>query len=221
MINPFALKMAMPPKFRCPKDMQWHLQKVFDGEYDIPLAGDAYRIIDLGANCGAFAIWAAHRWPGSEIFCYEPIPDTFEYLRQNVAKLKGQAESIRIFEAAITGTGPGYAQMSIGVNNCGEASLHNMQVDSGVFVTVPTLPPSSLTLAHILKLDVEGSELGILEQLVGVEQRTYWAILVEYHSPEIRLGIEQLLAPKYRLVKADVASPFRGTICYMNQKITG
>src|SRR5882672_4703641 len=41
-------------------------------------------IIDVGANQGQFAIAAAHRFPMAKIYSFEPVPDIFEKLQNNV-----------------------------------------------------------------------------------------------------------------------------------------
>ncbi|MBM0231729.1 FkbM family methyltransferase [Micromonospora sp. STR1_7] len=44
-------------------------------------------IIDVGANIGMFTLFAAQRWPTARIFSFEPIPDVFQALSENVADL--------------------------------------------------------------------------------------------------------------------------------------
>ncbi|HEX5405294.1 MAG TPA: FkbM family methyltransferase [Pseudonocardiaceae bacterium] len=48
-------------------------------------------IFDIGANIGLFAIFAAERWPGSHIVCFEPVPEVFDVLRRNIADIPGAA----------------------------------------------------------------------------------------------------------------------------------
>lgn len=65
----------------CPQNIRPFLEKVFSGEYDVGIyLPPKTRIIDLGANFGSFALWAAHRWPGSEIQAFEPHPEVFKVL---------------------------------------------------------------------------------------------------------------------------------------------
>lgn len=209
--------MKMPANFQCPKDMVGHLKKVFDGEYDIPglnpRPGHAFKILDLGANCGAFALWALSRWPGSTVTCYEPMPTAYNYLVQNLSGVRAQATLVN---AAVTGREPGHAPMHVGKYNIGEASLlSHMGTDT---VEVATVPPRDLPAADILKLDIEGSELEVLFYLVGFEQRSYSAILLEYHSEPIRRALDAILKD-YTLVAADIACPGRGTLCYVHSAL--
>jgi len=48
-------------EFACQDDLIPHLQEVLQGEYEIPLFGPQ-RILDVGANCGAFSLWAQRRF---------------------------------------------------------------------------------------------------------------------------------------------------------------
>jgi len=45
-------------------------------------------IFDVGANIGQTATAYAKAFPGSEIYCFEPIQETFDQLEQNVKKYK-------------------------------------------------------------------------------------------------------------------------------------
>jgi tRNA G46 methylase TrmB len=60
----------------------WHV--FFASEY---AARESYhRVIDLGANIGAFAIWIAGRLPKAKILAVEPFPPTFDRLKANVQR---------------------------------------------------------------------------------------------------------------------------------------
>lgn len=216
-----ATKIPMPADFECPINMVEHLEKVFAGEYDIPLniQVGTFKIIDLGANCGAFSIWAARRWPGSQIFAYEPVPETFGYLTRNIMR-NGDCH-VNATQAAVYGLENSTVLMRLGKNNCGEASLFPMgRLASTDFLEVPTLAPVNLPEADIIKLDIEGSELDVLFQLITVERRRYTAILLEYHSEAIRRALDTILCD-YCLLKADIAEPERGTLCYVEKRFIG
>lgn len=207
--------MEMPSEFSCPENIRHHLAKVFHGEYEIPInTTRPLRILDIGANCGAFALWAANRWPDSEIFCYEPVPETFEYLMQNIKDNK----KIYPEQVAVCGTYPSQVPVYLGKNNCGEASIFFCKAQQEVPVLVPSIPAVMLPHADIIKLDVEGAELDILFNLIGLQQRDLLAVLLEYHSEPLRRSIDAILK-NYEIIKADIAEVGRGTLCYVNSKI--
>jgi FkbM family methyltransferase len=46
---------------------------------------DSAVVVDVGANVGLFTLYVTARWPGARVLAVEPIPDTFEALRANLA----------------------------------------------------------------------------------------------------------------------------------------
>jgi hypothetical protein len=78
-IDPIALQARFSVEMRCPAEMACHLAQVLDGEYESKYVGKRLRVLDIGANAGAFSIWAAHHWPGSTIDAYEANPGTFGF----------------------------------------------------------------------------------------------------------------------------------------------
>lgn len=208
------MKITIEVPFVCPDSIRPHLESVFSGEYEVPLYGLTNPVIlDIGANVGAFAIWAHHRWPGSIIHAYEPSPTNFIYLMGNTERLQG----IHVYEQGI-GV-PGFRVLFNGRNNCGENSLfapHDGMTDIGIHVEVKD--PLSLPEANMLKVDTEGCELEILEPLIGAG-RKFDAIMLEYHRIKDRLLIDALLADyDYTLVGAHIYSPGRGVVRYLNKK---
>jgi len=81
-------------EFTCPMDCLAGVGEVWSGQYALP-AGSRVTgtpvILDIGANCGAFTLWAKLHWPGAPITAYEPQPDIFNYLAANVGSLPGVA----------------------------------------------------------------------------------------------------------------------------------
>jgi len=192
--------------------MVWHLKKVFAGEYDIPCNGTKLKILDLGANCGAFSVWASHRWPGCIVECYEPHPETYKDLIDNVAFYP----NITAHRWAIGK--PGMRPLFDGPNNCGEASLQSMDNNPlpqlGRHVEVRD--PLSLPEADIIKLDIEGSEWEVLEPLIK-GGRTFKAVLLEFHNEDLRVKIDRLLETDYRLVSINLVNYKIGTVCYVHK----
>ena len=59
------------------------VEEVLRGEYESGYTGERLTVLDIGANIGAFSLWAAHRWPGCTINAYEPNPATFALLERS------------------------------------------------------------------------------------------------------------------------------------------
>lgn len=197
--------------FICPESIRSHLEQVFEGEYDIPLHGMGMRVLDLGANCGAFSIWASHRWPNCQITAYEPHPKTFDILTKNMKNYpnvtcinKGVGEA-------------GWKILHDGKNNCGEMSLERNLTTRSTGVHVEIIDAFELPPAEFIKLDIEGSEYHVLPKLIE-SGRKFSAIMYEYHNEEIRRKIDGLLED-YQLVSSKVSGLMgRGTACYIHKE---
>lgn len=203
----------LPEGFKCEESLVVHLEKIFDGEYDIPInAQTEIVVIDAGANVGAFSLWAAGRWPGCTIHAYEPHPETFKTLCENI---KLSHEKIIPYNC---GLGPkGFVPLYEGVNNSGEASIFpGNAVAKGTGRHVEIIDPLLIPEAHILKMDTEGCEVDILEPLIKVG-RKFAAVMFEWHTIEDRRILDTLLSD-YVLIKSVVAwHPAIGTANYIHK----
>ncbi|HTE78532.1 MAG TPA: FkbM family methyltransferase, partial [Xanthobacteraceae bacterium] len=143
----------MQPAFKIPEAMAVHVEQIQRGEYDV--AGyhpSRPTILDVGANIGGFAIWAAKRWPGCEVFCYEPVPETFLLLKANIEALKSTGGNGQIHPHNVAIGDPARTKMYLGRNNCGEASFFDLGFQQKATVEVVTWPPKEMPAAQILKL---------------------------------------------------------------------
>lgn len=168
----------------CPDNLLG-LHEVLDGAYDIVgLELDPGEVIlDLGANIGAFAVWASKRFPGARIHCYEPVPENFERLTVNVAGIPSVAVMDR---AAVIGDDTAITvRIAPGRCNDGEWSCRDdkgIAHDAGRAIEVSAVAASKLPRCAVLKIDTEGCEREILEgyrYLSGCK-----ALMLEWHSLE-------------------------------------
>ena len=200
--------------FKCPENMTHHLKKVFEGEYDIPVnttkSVPGMRILDVGANCGAFTLWAYHRWPLCKIESYEPHPESFKLLKENTDTLWC------VGKHNVAVGNPGVKILYNGVNNLGEATLK--EASGGASFTgqhVNVISPLEMPIADILKMDTEGCEVEILEPLIDAG-REFRAVMFEYHSINDRRKLDRLLMD-YVLIGSEVYTPGRGVMKYVHR----
>lgn len=203
------------PYFVCEDTITTHLARVFEGEYDVPLVytNEQPIVLDLGANFGAFSVWASHRWPGCSVYSYEPNPEIFPDLERNVSFYSG----VKAFNQGV-GT-PGMRVLGKGLENTGERSFHrvaNNPAPLGQHCEV--IDPLSLPVARVIKLDIEGCETEVLVPLIE-SGRTFDAIMFEFHNREIRLRLEDLLRKDYVLTGASLYSPDLGVLRFLNRKV--
>ena len=186
------------------------VREVLLGEYDLDYNHPAPVVLDIGANVGAFAVWALHRWPGAVVHCYEPLPDNFAMLQANVAHLGD-----RVVPHNVAIGDPTHTKLFLGQNNCGEGSFFQLGEQRDDYVEVVTQPASVLPPADIVKIDTEGSEVEILSRLERIE---FDVVLLEYHSDALRRAVDQLLAD-YVLMGAAVHSYQRGVLKYVHRRL--
>lgn len=194
-----------------------HCDDVLAGVYDLPIVyeGKPPIVIDIGANVGAFAIWASQKWPGCCLFCYEPIPDNYDTLMDNTAHLQHCLR--RNVGVRMCG---GQMEIAEGAFNCGEWSCQpGINKETGKRMVVPCIPAADIPRGNILKIDTEGCELEILKALWDAGRSAEFSvILLEWHRESDRLEIDQLLKDNYQLCGAVCNQPERGVAKYVWRK---
>lgn len=179
----------------CPDNLLG-LHEVLDGAYDIAgltlEPGD--RILDLGANIGAFAVWAARRFPGTVIECYEPEPTNFARLVQNTSILSSY--SVTTHRVAVVGHSGEFTKLAPGRYNDGEWSTHvdDPNHDAARAIVVQSIPASGLAPCALLKVDTEGCEREILESYRHLESCK--AVMLEWHSHEDYVWMMRFMSQK-------------------------
>lgn len=156
---------------------------------------DAYRVpaedvagglvVDVGANIGSFALWAAAA--GAElVVAYEPEPSNAARLRSHVER---NAAAVLVEEVAVTGKG-GQARISPALPGAeGDAHLVDDHED-GTDVPAVALRAAILGALAIngfrevavLKIDTEGAEYEMLEDIASVLPLVRRLVL-EFHGP--------------------------------------
>jgi len=69
-------------------------------------------IVDIGANMGSFAVYAAQSRPDARIFCYEPEQQNFRLLKQNI-EINGLEGRVSVFHCAVASHN-GRRQLAVG-----------------------------------------------------------------------------------------------------------
>lgn len=142
-------------------------------------------IIDCGASIGVATVYLATMYSGAHVFAFEPNPESFRYLEQNVSRLR--ESSVDLFQAALgatTSRADLFMSDSIGSLR---ASLRSDRTAWTRRISVPVQRLSELLhqLARIdlVKMDIEGAEFAVLSELneAGVLGKPLYYI-VEYHN---------------------------------------
>ena len=172
----------------------WDAYKTLAGGYDIPFLKfeGVPRVIDIGANAGAFCMWAKQKWPGCPIRAFEPQPEMWPYFYANtdgqvalVQKAVWPESPVELFTKKKNGllTGP----VKYGYHD-------------GESIKVEAVHPNTLPECEILKVDTEGGEIPILKHYRYKPS----VILVEAHCETDRQKIEKMLNTDYEWVLGEL-----------------
>jgi FkbM family methyltransferase len=150
------------------------------GEYAAPgfeiRAGD--RVVDCGANVGAFAVWAAKA--GGTVEAYEPHPETFGWLRRNTAGL-----TVRCIQAGVVAVPPSEGTVRLEVGSSADTQ-HTLGGSSsgGPSIEVPAVPLADAIGegCDLLKIDTEGAEFDLLGATPDEALRRARRIACEVHD---------------------------------------
>lgn len=156
------------------------------------------RWIDLGANVGAFSVWAAAQ--GCSVQAFEPDPDSFTLLEKNIAINRLAIKARRA--AVVVGQG---GERSFFTNDAKGNVWRNSllkQWRGGRTIQVPTVAVESVFDGSHVKMDIEGSEFEILEQadLSKIGDLVFeWSFDIDPSIPRFAAAIKRLRS-EFRLV---------------------
>jgi FkbM family methyltransferase len=164
-----------------------------NGEYDVPglTLGPGDVVLDVGAHQGFFACYAALK--GARVHAYEPDPDNYALLLENVAR-NGLGVSVEAHNTAV-GAATGRVQlygldaMGGGMNSTSDAYArvtgHRVREarDVPCLSVADMLAPFAEGRIALFKLDVEGAELEILRALPAAAAASIDSFALEYHEP--------------------------------------
>ena len=140
-------------------------------------------IVDVGANVGSFAVYAAQSCPDARIYCYEPEEQNFGLLKRNV-QINGLDARVSTFQCAVASS-HGRRELSVG-----SSPLNSFHVPSRgerrQMVDCTTLPlilaDQYLDTVDLLKMNCEGAEYEVLEGCADADLDRIAAIRLEYHN---------------------------------------
>lgn len=182
------------------------------GWYERDMLLDMYKFVrsgglalDVGAYCGTHTLWLA-RICGMRVYAFEPAPEAFHVLKDNVLRNMLQRQ-VKLVEAGVGArAGAGRCLPSEDPTNTGAARF---AYDAEGTVPVVTIDQYNLSDVAIMKIDVEGAEMAVLEGAVNTIARCRPRLYVETDEPARVLAF---LAPyEYQQVSVFNATP---TYCF-------
>lgn len=211
-----------PVYIKIPKREVFRLNNIFHkNEYRLPKGveiNEGSVIVDVGANVGAFAIYANLWNSNANIYCFEPNPQVTPLLELNTQHFP----NIKRYYSAL-GESDGELSLYQHPYNTGETTT-SQKIVGGKKVKVEVrnsgkfLNEKGISEIDVLKIDTEGAEIPILTGMKDFLPYTK-VVMLEYHSEEDRRKIDELLS-EFQLYSADVQELWGiGTVKYINQKL--
>jgi FkbM family methyltransferase len=205
--------------FVLPESMNEAIKKVFAGSYNLearkwaPDLPHRPVILDLGANVGAFSVFAVKRWPGCKVEAYEPVPELYALAKQNL----GYLTEVKLHNAAVAAA-DGERPFYLGAHNDGEGSLFDINAPGETpSLNVKCVGAASLPKADIIKVDIEGAEWEFLDNYPHLADA--YMIAVEYHAEGDKEKIEAKLTPLgFVLVSAKIGANDPGELIFAKSK---
>jgi FkbM family methyltransferase len=154
-------------------------------------------VIDIGAHIGIFTLGAASR-VGREgrVFAFEPSPDTVDILAHHVAlnRCSDRVEVVRAVVSDADGVVPFYVHglsMAASLSRDNVEALNPERVEAARRVDVPAITLDRFCSERnvrpaLLKIDVEGAELRVLEGAHDLLQTGSPVILCEIHPAQMK-----------------------------------
>lgn len=157
---------------------------------------DGWIVIDIGAGLGDFAISVAKKYPQSLVYAYEPFPESFTLLQENL-KLNN-IQNVQAFPYAI-----GSEEGTLPLRCISKEPVQHTTTPSnqeGDFLQVPSITLEQifsqlqLPFCHYLKMDCEGAEYDILFNTdIQIIQKIQH-ICLEYHNGTAEFSHTDLMA---------------------------
>lgn len=205
----------------------------------VDFACDHRSVIDVGAHSGQFALFALERFPAARVHCFEPLPGP----RERLARVLARSSRVALYPYAIAARSEDRVMHVAGRDDSSSLlPISRRQIE--VFpATAPVgtlrvaarrldelLEPGDLVGPALLKIDVQGAELEVLEGSRSLLER-FDEALVECSFVELYEGqplIDDIVAfmqaggfrlaglsspqhdPSGRVIQADVLFRQRG-----------
>ncbi|MCM8797691.1 MAG: FkbM family methyltransferase, partial [Candidatus Omnitrophica bacterium] len=149
-------------------------------------------IVDIGANVGIYSVYAAYNNPAAKIFAVEPVPVIRKRLERNIV-LNKVSGSVKIIPLAFWDSD---CQLFFDVYKYFPQTRANFQ-RKGCAVSAITLDTFvnryAIQTIDLLKLDAEFAEDNILKGGEGLALSLISKIVLEYHSEDKKICVEELL----------------------------
>lgn len=196
-------------------DAEWNS---FPGELAEIIEGQSYpffddvrpnAILDIGANIGIYSLLCSLIWPEAVIHAYEPEPDNYLLLWRNIS-----SNPLAISHYQAVGPTAGRRELYLSGESGMCHSLFQRTGEDQKTVMVDVVAAKDLPVADLVKLDIEGPELQVLQ---AMDLSAVNWLYVEFHSEHDRLAIDNLLIETFFLRHARISRRDVGEVMYQRR----
>ena len=152
---------------------------------------EADTFYDVGANIGSYTILAAGVCR-AKVFSFEPVPNTFYFLKENV-RVNKLEESVTPYMVAV-GAAEGHIKITDSFDTVNHV-VEEIQVNQNTGIDVPVVSLDDVTTKDypaLIKIDVEGYETEVLNGMNALlKDPTLKAIIIELNGSGNRYGYNE------------------------------
>lgn len=117
-------------------------------------------ILDIGANVGSHTVYWALERKAKKIYAFEPFFDTFEILKTNI-QLNSLEDRVEVFNIGLSNESCLGSVSNYSESNIGGTSF--VKSEKGNFIFKPLDSIDISEKINLIKIDVEGAEVDVLE----------------------------------------------------------
>ena len=158
-------------------------------------------VLDIGANIGNHTIYFVKQKNAQEIFCFEPVKNTFDILKKNV-EINNLQSKVQLFNVGVGEKNGNAALKHYNINNIGTAQIRfDMNGD------IPVVSIDDLKIdkkINFVKIDVEGFELNVVKGMTETLKRSKPLIMIEVRDHLLNEIDNILFSLDYQKVTIDV-----------------
>ena len=149
--------------------------------------GDNENVLDLGGNIGAFDIYAISKG-AKKVFTFEPEPENMELLKKNIA-LNNLGDKIHTYELGVSDKeGEQYLYIwqggsaVVGMGKSKELPMIKVKLVTFQQMVDMIEKDFGVTQFDCLKVDIEGSEYGIFDNVKKETMQKFKNLRFEFHD---------------------------------------
>lgn len=159
---------------------------------------DNSTILDIGANIGNHTLFFANECSAKHIYAFEPVRQTFSYLKRNV-EINKIEDKVTLYNLGV-GEKSGMAKTeNFCEENIGGATLKISDNGSISIIAIDDLKIQSKI--DFVKIDTEGFEIGVIKGMLQLLLRDNPVIWVEASKDHLQVILELLMPMNYQIVE--------------------